>query len=325
MPIRFDALAVVSAAALLSACDEVSYVTDPSGPNALNIGTTSIAQSPSGLPFATGQSLGDLNERYALIGRLVRFETDWTSERSTIVVDEEVIEISFVADEDFLSAITLNGQTYELIESDGRYEAELPNGQILTVESAGNTAVVGILNVYSYSDFLDTGFDTDGFIVLGLQTNPGELPQTPGTVIYRGSVFGFGNRFDQDGAYLSDGERFDGTAEIDVRFADGEVSGTYLELGLTSVEGSPAAFFSGNGAPIVGNGFADTMSIIQGACPEMTTCSGTVLIGGAFFGADAEELAGNVGVDYTIISTETDLGERFVGAGAFVADPVLPP
>ena len=298
----------------LSACSELSFVTDPDGPDALNIGTTSQSQSGSGLPFAGGETLDTLEGRYSAVGRLVRFVADYESgERSIVVTDEQLI-LNFVDDPDaaFVESLTFNGETYDF-GPEG--EASLPNGQFLNVQAVDSAADVGILNLFSYS--LDDGFDTDGFIVLGLQTNPSGL-RTTGTSSYAGNLSGFGNLFDGNGNFLEDRVFFDGTATIDINFDDRAVTDTTVFL---EVENPPALYtgltFTGDGSEIVGNGFADTLGF-EG-CPADATCSGGILLGGAFFGETGDQLAGNIAVDYLIEVADPDDSDRFIGAGYFIA------
>lgn len=309
----FGFLAAVPSVFALSACEPFSYVTDPSGPDALNIGTKSQSQSASGFPFAGPENLGSLEGRYEVVGRLVRFVADYdTGERSIVVTDEQLV-LNFVDDPEaaFVESITFNGETYTFGVAG---EADLPNGQILNMQAVEGASNVGVLNVFSYT--LGDGFDTDGFIVLGLQTNPTNLPIS-GSATFDGGILGYGNLFDGNGFYLEDRVFFDGTATIEIDFDDMAVTETAVFLQIEDPALYQSLNFSGDGADFVGNGFADSLGF--SSCPDLAQCSGGVLIGGAFFGEVGDQLAGNVAVDYTISVANPDDSDRFIGSGYFIA------
>lgn len=291
------------------------------GPDALNIGTTSTTASSSGIPFSGGEDLGALDgNRYTLIGRLVRFLVDWETGEESIVVTDEQLRLSFVEGEDFVQSITFNGRTYDFNSSG---ESPLPNGQILNVSSYDSSTCVGVLNVDSYSASLSSGFDTDGFIVLGLQTNPNDIPDG-GLTTYEGGIEGYGDLFDGYGDLVDDAMLFEGIATIGINFGNNAVTDTNVELQMGDFAIYQTLFFDGNGGLISGNGFADTLSI--SSCPSGSVgCDGTVLIGGAFFGPNGEELAGNIAVDYTVQASDPFFSDRFIGAGYFVATEVPVP
>ena len=290
------------------------------GPDALNIGTTSTTASASGIPFSGGEDLGALDgNRYTLIGRLVRFLVDWETGEQSIVVTDEQLRLSFVEGEDFVQSITFNGRTYDF---NSLGQSSLPNGQVLRVSDAGNQTYLGALRVRSYTtdDFVG-GFDTDGFIVLGLQTNPNDMPDS-GVTTYEGGIGGYGNLFDGNGDLLADIQLFEGTATIGIDFGNSAVTDTNVELLMGDFALYQTLLFDGDGSLISGNGFADTLSF--STCPT-SDCTGTVLIGGAFFGPNGEELAGNIAVDYTINATDPLDSDRFIGAGYLVATEVPDP
>ena len=127
---------------------------------------------------------------------------------------------------------------------------------------------------------------------------------------------GFGNLLDGNGDYVEDAVFFGETATIAVDFAGSAITETDLVLLIDDPAFYKNLSFSGDGGAIAGNGFADTMSL---SCPDGVVCDGTVLIGGAFFGPNGEELAGNIAVDYSINAINPLDSDRFIGAGYFVA------
>lgn len=74
---NFRPLTAVITFSLLAGCmgGETGFTSRVvTGPDALNIGTTSTTASASGIPFSGGEDLEALDgNRYTLIGRLVRF------------------------------------------------------------------------------------------------------------------------------------------------------------------------------------------------------------------------------------------------------------
>ncbi len=139
-----------------------------------------------------------------------------------------------------------------------------------------------------------------------------------GVTTYEGGIGGYGNLFDGNGGLVGDGILFEGIATIGIDFGNNAVTDTNVELWMGDLAIYQRLFFDGDGGLISGNGFADTLSI--SSCPgDSIDCDGTVLIGGAFFGPNGEELAGNIAVDYTVEASDPLFSDRFIGAGYFVA------
>jgi hypothetical protein len=287
--------------------DQVSRVI--TGPNALNIGTESTTESATGLPFAIDfdPETDEISGNVAV--RLVRFETDYESGVTQIIISDEVLTVP-PGTEDFSGTITYKGETITLVDDGDDFEGDLSNGQTLFgfVNVEGDFASAFSLYTYVADEI---GFDSEGSFILGFETNPNDLPEDFGITTYTGAFAGYGNIIDSDGAVFVQEEFIDGTVMVDVSFSDGGVSGE-LDINTETLGGTT---FIMDPTSIVGNGFSTTATTVAGC----ESCSSSTQIGGAFFGPGAEELAGLAGIDFTDTQGEEDL--RLVGAGAYVATP----
>lgn len=203
---------------------EINIVTTS---DALNIGSASFAGgTPTGLPFAVlYTSPDDPDFPTEITVRLVRVETDYTTDETSIIVSDEVLSDLF-GGTDLAGKLTYNG---ELVTFSPDGLGPLNNGQTLEIEfsEGGDVQNATIADVYSYGPG-DTGFDSDGFFIIGFETSPdGLIGQSDETVTYFGVNDGYGNLLYLDGDVIETGIEISVTSDTSVNFYSGEVSGVF--------------------------------------------------------------------------------------------------
>ncbi len=318
----------------LAACGGSSSSTDAAGDvsriitgaDALNIGTTSTTESANGLPFAIEGA--EIDPEGGLPGatvRLVRFISDNQTGETVLQVTEEFATITTFQDEEGLSGtLTFNGETVVFVEGEG----QLDDGTdiFIFVNQGGDWSAV--ISPYSYAYYDDedgmspsAGLNTEGSFVVGLQTNPNNMPTEMGTTTYSGEFSGYGTLLDLEGegGVIANEVGISGGTILNAAFGDGNIGGS-LFFGTEGIEGdlieeNVFAELELTEADILGNGFVtDANTVLE--CGGIN-CTSATQIGGAFFGPNGEEIAGTAGIDF---SQENEGGSvRFVGAGGFIA------
>lgn len=309
---RFVPLALLASAALTGCtASTFSFGSDDS----LFIGTRSADGSGNGLPFAVPASvLADLEDEGAIRVKVVRALTDWDSGTTQLVVSNETLTLSSGDTSDLGNIVlTLGGET--LVFASGFAPAS--SGQDdweAYLNSSGEVSGTGAVYTYerAQNPALSGEFDSEAFFTFGFETDPDEIAALVSTALYSGEFNGFGQVLDPvSGGVVGTEEEFSGIitlfADFDNPSVDGTLSGTFDYDGT----GFVATF----DAPIEGNGYnapVETMTC-AGA-----TCESSSEIGGAFFGTDALETSGIIGMDVTV---EPDLGDtyRFISGGGFTA------
>ncbi|MXQ07605.1 hypothetical protein GQ651_07075 [Alphaproteobacteria bacterium GH1-50] len=274
-------------------------------------GGTSV---PAGsLPLATGdQVLADALGK-PLAVKLVRFETDYGTGRSGLVVTDEVLTLTSVdeASGDVTFRITVRGQTLNFVTGAGGVVATDSAGKDWTgYENSGGdySATVGL---YHYDFGGGAGdFDTEGFFVFGFATDPATIAAKTEALRYSGSFDGYGGVLDETGAIQEEESYGTGSIELFVDFdgmlLDGSLSGNYDGYG--SISGSI------DETSIAGNGFQTTFTP---DCDFGRTCTSNTVIRGTFYGPDAEETSGLIAFDETVLDTATGTGDRLLSGAGF--------
>ena len=324
-------LFAVSIASLSAGCSGSDSDNDVSR-DLFNLGTTSNTESRNGLPFAGATEAEmqefldlDVGESRTVATTLLR--VSGPSGTPDVGASEVTLRVTRTAEEDQIESFTLtldyDGERLvmtgaELAELESPY-IELPDGRFLTINGVRTGSESGVLQI----EELDDDENTIGFshFVAGLETNPdtlvtlGSSPET-GNAIYSGSFIGAGTRMNADNTVIDGGALAGvyGDVEITASFEDMLVGGS---IALVADESDVEYEISFEDVAIEGNGFSttDTSTSCSGGA---TTCTGTVQLGGAFFGDQAQDVAGLVDFDLTSIGGE-DGDERLVGGGGYAA------
>jgi hypothetical protein len=307
-------MTAILAAAALSGCSAGTGFFGSN--NTLFIGSRSASSSANGLPFAIPASVvADLETAGAINVKVVRALTDWEAGTTRLLISDETLTMTAGDTSSNLDDITLtlNGEALAFV---GGFAAA-SNGQSdwqSYINSAG--VVSGSGAVYSYnngpSGALSDEFDSEAFFVFGYETDPDEIAALVGSAVYGGGFEGFGQVIDPaTGDVLASEENFVGTIDLTADFDGGTVSGD-LE-GAFGYDGT--LFTSTFTAPIEGNGYLadlDTMTCTDAVCLSNSQ------IGGAFFGTDALETSGLLGMNVRV-DPDAASEYQFIGAGSYTA------
>lgn len=258
-----------------------------------------IAPGTNGLSFgASGQSLSDV-ETEAVVSRAAAIASggDITIDTAIARLDAGFVDATAATRS---GTLEINGETVAITNGAGT----LSTGEPVTVTFEPNRAgtYAGVVEV----TIAGLGADVlrgETVFAFGFETDPDTIAaRTSGTLTYRGDFQAFGSlNGADDTASEYEGEitllaDFTGSGSVDVDL-DGRLNGA-TDAALTGT------------IAIEGNGFAGTLS-----CGVGCTNNGSAISAG-FFGPDADEVAGVVGVD---INAGDD---TFAGVGSFVlTDP----
>ena len=297
--------------AMLAACGGVS----PLPPSEYLSG--GLAETGNGLvPADRTLALTDLEGETFKV-RLARFVTDYeTGETRVLISDEEVTAGSGYGLGNLASfALTIDGTPVVLTDDAGVLE----NGQVVrtyinTLGGDPASAMSGTVSVYSYAygddPERDSDFDFEAFHAFGYETSPKAIAAMSGEARFDGRFFGYGQMLDGEGSVVRQEVENNGNIAFSVNFA----SGLILGAAAGTIEKDETVFWEYDGTmpmtTIEGNGFGGHLEL---ACPAGSACTSDSLIGGAFYGAGADEISGVMGFD------ETRDAERFIGAGGFSA------
>lgn len=267
---------------------------------------------PNGQPYATaGSALADLEADGPIQVRVVRSYVDHNTGITRLLVSDEFLTLSPGDVSDWLPnvAISIDGQT--LVFAD--YETTGPKGQLWGVYLLGLGEVSGAGGVFSYTDGQNAApFDTEAFFAFGLQTDPAEIVALSGSAGYIGNFEGWGQVLDPgSNTVLLTEEKVSGAIALIANFDSGTVDGG-LD-GLLAVDDREfTVLFS---APISGNGYSTPIQTFD--CVN-ATCVSRSEIAGVFYGADALETSGIIGLDVTV-RPDDGVPYRFVSGAGFTA------
>ena len=306
----------ILAFATLSACTAGSGFFGSN--NSLFIGSRSSSSSANGLPFAVPASVvADLETAGAIDVKVVRALTDWESGATRLLISDETLTMAAGDLTNDLNDITLtlDGETLAFVAG----VAPTSNGQSdwqSYINSLG--AVSGSGAVYSYNNgpsaILSNEFDSEAFFVFGYETDPDEIAALVGSILsYNGNFEGYGQVIDPaNGNVLSSEEYFSGTLALTANFTGGTVTGD-LD-GTFDYDGT--AFTTSFTAPIEGNGYLGNLDAMN--CTN-AVCVSNSQVGGAFFGTDALETSGVLGMD---VRVDPNAGSeyQFISGGSYTAE-----
>lgn len=319
-------VSILGSVAFLAACGSSSSSEDDvtrilTGADALNFGTQSAAQSAGQLPFA-GDPIDpstDFNELKIVVARFI---SDEETGETVLQISEETAQNVDISEGELTGTMSLGGEITAYTDGEGIRS----NGARIFIEEVRGENWSSLFNIYSYvyNDApLSTGENTDGFFVVGFQTNPDSMP-TSGGVGYIADLTGYATLLDQDGDVLENEVALSGTVDFFVNFEFGRISGT-TQIEADVAEGvdvpfTPIATLLLDETDIVGNGFATSAASVSG-CETGSICTSDSQFGGVFFGTAAEELSGIATVDYTELDAETGNGLQIIGAAGYLAEP----
>lgn len=277
---------------------------------------TKTSSSANGLPFAVASSvLADLETAGPIKIKAVRAFTDWETGTTRLLVSNETLTLTpgdTGSDLDNIT-ITLGGET---LVFNGN-SAPASNGQPAWTSYLNSSgAVSGTGAVYSYtggpSPSLSNEFDTEAFFAFGYETNPSEIVALVGNAVYNGNFDGWGQVLDPGtGDVLSSEESFSGTIQLTANFDTNNVAadldGTFDYDGTT--------FASSFSAPIEGNGYLGSLDTMTCAS---ATCISNSQVGGAFYGTNAMETSGVMGMDVQVVPLGGG-SYRYIAGGGFTA------
>jgi len=206
----------------------------------------------------------------------------------------------------------------------------LANGQdvdIFEFLGADYARIVGV-NTFA-EDGVSDPLNLEGAFIVGLETDPDDL-LTEGTATYAVDFEGYGVLDIDNGTTIVNEVFLEGVGIVEVDFAaatvgatlDGGVVADELDGELDGETGpSDDDFidFTGTLEPVAisGNSFSGDLAV---ACSGGATCTSDSVIGGAFFGPNAEEVAGLVAVDIVVEDPTLAGTTRFVAGAGFASE-----
>lgn len=284
----------------------------------LFIGTRSSTESANGLPFAVPASVvEDLETAGSIDVKVVRALTDWDSGATRLLISNETLTMTAgdIANDLDDITLTLDGETLAFVAGVAPTSSGQADWQSY-INSLG--AVSGSGAIYSYNNGPSAGltgeFDSEAFFVFGFETDPDEITALVGQILnYDGAFEGYGQVVDPANGNVLDSEQyFSGTLALTADFTGGTVTGD-LD-GSFDYDGT--VFATSFTAPIEGNGYLgslDTMTCTDAVCISNSN------VGGAFFGTDALETSGVLGMD---VRVDPNVGSeyRFISGGSYTAE-----
>jgi hypothetical protein len=291
-------------------------------PEPLFIGTRDASNSANGQPFAVSDSvLEDLEEAGTIKVKVVRALTDWDSGATRLLVSSETLSLS---NDDITSSLdnitlTLNGEIIELVGGSAEVANNPLNSWSSYLNTVGDVSATGTVYTYEYAEDpnLTGEFDTEAFFAFGFETDPDEIAALVGTAIYSGDFAGFGQVIDPStGDVILSEREFSGTITLTAEFGatTPDVSGD-LDGNINYADGSFTDFTASFSAPIKGNGFAGSLDNMT--CTDAVCLSDSELAG-AFYGTDALESSGLLGMNVRVIP-DADDEYQFISGGGFTA------
>lgn len=298
------------------ACGSSSNTLDPEPAklplpvNPLFFGTDGDS-SANGLAFATAATtIEDIEGAGPFTARVARFKTDWDTGETRLLITDETVTINALdigGEDDETFTITLEGETLTFVDGDG---PNVPGGgRAWESYFFDEGEASGILTFYSYAFGPDgdpdvTGeFDSEAFLAVGFETDPSQIAALSGEVGYFGNFYGYGQGLNSDGDVVNAEVQVEGDIAIMADFGASRIDGT-----LEGEFDDDIEFEMAFDTDIVGNGYASSLACTSGCNASASN------IGGVFYGQDALETTGVIGLD---ISNED--GERFVSGAGYIA------
>ena len=261
----------------------------------VNVDVPDVASGANGLAFgATGQTLSDA-EGVGVVTRSVSFESGSNARLDTAIVQLNSGFVNATAAARS-GTVQIAGETVAITNGTGT----LSSGETLaiTFEPDRSGTYAGALEI-SIAGASGTAINGENAFVFGFETDPDSISnRTSGQLEYTGGFQAFGSLNNADNT----GTEYEGEMTILVDFAGAGTADVTMDGQLN---GTTAADLTGT-VDIVGNGFAGGLT-----CAAGCTNNGSAISGG-FFGPDADEVAGVVGVDIQVG------GDEFDGVGSFV-------
>lgn len=313
------AIAILSAT-LLSGCSAGSGFFGSK--SSLFIGTRDADSSANGLPFAiSGSVVEDLEGAGPIKVKVVRALTDWDSGATRLLISDETLTLASgdIANGLDNATLTLGGETIILVGGSAPVSSGQTDDWLSYLNTIGEVSATGAVYTYQRAEdpALSGEFDTEAFFAFGYETDPDEIAALVGTAIYSGQFGGFGQVLDPStGVVLETEQEVFGTITLTADFdaatpsVAGDFDGTF--------EYQNIGFSTSFTAPIEGNGFLadlDTMSCTDAVCLSDSE------VAGAFFGADALESSGLLGMDVRVIPDASDEFRFISGAGYTATQP----
>ncbi len=271
-----------------------------------------LIPASNGLEFAEiGKPLSDVEDRDMRVV-LVRATSDYDRDYLGVRVSEETLRLApgYISGGSRDMVLTLDGVPIAFVDGLG----SAPNGQTLTRHSYLVGTDARIEGVYTYTDDDASGMDLEALFVVGLEANPVIVTARSGGATFSGPFEGFGHVANGNRVVIASEVKAAGEIELIADFDANKIGGDLT--GVIEVA-SGALPFEGSIAPtaIDANGFASSVKV---ACPDGATCSGSSSLGGAFFGATGNEIAGLLALDETRRTGPGANGSlRYVGAAGF--------
>lgn len=267
---------------------------------------------PNGQPYATATStLADLEGAGPIQVRVVRSHVDLDTGITKLLVSDEFLTLSLDGISNYLGniSITIDGETLHFVGHEPTGANDLDWGvEMISMGEASGTGDV-FTNV---SENKTAPFDTEAFFAFGFQTNPAEIEALRGSATYVGDFRGWGPVLDPGSnlVLLSETE-VSGEILLFASFDGGTVDGGLDGIFAADDRAFTALFF----ATIEGNGFSAPIETFY--C-DQATCTSRSEVAGVFYGADALETSGIIGLDVTV-RPEDGVPYRFVSGGVFTA------
>jgi len=289
--------------------------------NALFFGTPDgSTTAANGQPFATALSaLDDIEGAGVFNVKVVRAQTDWDSGETTFILSDETVTVTEL-DGGGVFEITLGGETITI--DDGDSVAPNANGRSWQAQlnnSLGAVSGTGLLFdfVGAENPALAGEFDAGALFVFGHETDPAEIAALMGPSNYSGDFNGVGQLLDANGSVIGSRVLTSGTVTIGATFGNtASISGTVAGM-IEDGHGNPA-FNMDFTTDLDGNGYASDLDCLSG-CDDNAS-----VIAGAFYGVDALETSGLIGLDITTDVTDpANTGQtiegRYLGGAGFSA------
>ena len=280
--------------------------------------------STNGLPYATSATtLADADGETVTIPFVYATYDNDTGEK-TLVLSRERLTLPAGSNANSYNDVTVTFDGQTVIFSDGT--GTIDGDGSLTFSASENSDFVSLINIYG--DLSDTpDVDMDGMAVIGFQTDPSTIASLSGPVTYSGEFAGWGNYSDSNNDVISQLTNLSGAMTIDVDFTAASVSGRldpssgelfYYAVPGENSENTVEGYFSFD-TDLVGNGFSGNLDL---TCTTTgVTCTGGGEIGGAFYGPDADNVAGLYKLEGSVeLNGDADTRTEFSHPGGFFAD-----
>ncbi|SFS21887.1 hypothetical protein [Yoonia litorea] len=285
--------------------------------DAIGMGTAAGAAPASGLEFAKpGQDVRDL-ETLPVTVRMGRMQRDGSATRFFFSNETVTLPAGFYEGFYQPSSFTLDGVTHRL--TNGAVTVNNTTTRHTDREYGSPTIPAARHEIAIVTNGFPDDFHEYAVFVTGFETDPAQLPG--GTVNYAGR-FNIDTWPSIDGGTPENNYRpFNGTLNLTVGYDDARVSGDFAG---TAQIGDNVGIYAENvfghiaDTSLDGNGFEGQM--VFETCLGVTSCTGSLAIGGAVYGADGSRISGLIMSDATFVREDDGVALRLLGPGVFYAD-----